>query len=85
MTEPVDAGTDGHEHGVEEGRRTLEPGTKVEVRSRLDSRRWGKGFRVHAVTEDGYVLVRTSDGSTMPVTFPFGDVRQERKRGTWWY
>ena len=85
MTDPVGDDTDGDGRGDTDAIPELTPGTKVEVRSRLDSRRWGKGFRVHAVNQDGYVLVRTSDGSTMPVTFPFDDVRQERKRGTWWY
>lgn len=63
----------------------LPVGAKVEVRTRLDSHRWGRGFVVQAVRRDGYVLTRVSDGATMPVTFAFEDVRPERKRGTWWY
>lgn len=63
----------------------LRPGTRVEVRTRLDSRRWARGFVVEAGGPDGYVLRRASDGTTMPVRFGPEDVRAERKRGTWWY
>lgn len=63
----------------------LAPGTTVEVRSRLESRRWSRGFEVVEVVDGGYRLRRLSDGALMPVTFAADDVRSERRRGTWWY
>lgn len=63
----------------------LPVGAAVEVRTRLDARRWARGFEVAAVEGDGYRLRRSSDGQLLPVAFPAEDVRAERKRGTWWY
>ena len=63
----------------------LEPGTRVEVRSKLEARRWAKGFEVIGLADGGYRLRRLSDGEEMPVTLPTDDVRKERKRGGWWY
>jgi hypothetical protein len=63
----------------------LEPGTRVEVRSRFDQR-WSRGFEVAAVEPDGYRLRRLSDGEVLPVVFDGDDVREERrKQGLWWY
>ena len=62
----------------------IEPGTRVEVRSRFD-RSWARGFIVEAATEAGYRLRRRSDGTVLPALFDLDDVRPERKRqGLWW-
>lgn len=63
----------------------LAPGTHVEVRTKLETRRWAKGFEVVDAQPSGYRLRRLSDGEIMPVVFPSDDVRAERKRSTWWY
>lgn len=62
----------------------LEPGTRVEVRNRLDGR-WSRGFEVVSASRDGYRLRRLSDGNELPLLFHDDDVRKEKKRGTWWY
>jgi len=62
----------------------LEPGTEVEVRSSFD-RRWTAGFEVLRLSEQGYRLVRVSDGEALPGFFPPDDVRKERRRNNWWY
>jgi hypothetical protein len=31
-----------------------------------------------------YTVRRRSDGSILPVTFSADDLREERRRGTWW-
>lgn len=67
------------------GEGALAPGTRVEVRSKLEARRWSRGFEVVAADDGGYRLRRLSDGEEMPVPFPADDVRKERKRGGWWY
>ena len=62
----------------------LEPGTRVEVRSRFD-RSWARGFEVATVVKDGYGIRRRSDGALLPATFDPADVRPERRhRGLWW-
>jgi hypothetical protein len=65
---------------------SLEPGAAVEVRNRFEQR-WARGFDIVEVTADGYRVRRLSDGSVLPVTFAFDDVRPERdkRRGQWWY
>jgi hypothetical protein len=63
----------------------LEPGTKVDVRSRFDAR-WSHGFEVAESVQGGYRIRRLSDGAVLPTEFPASEVRAERKkRGTWWY
>jgi hypothetical protein len=63
---------------------TVEPGTRVEVRSRFDES-WGRGFEIAEVTEHGYRIRRVSDGIVLPVEFDEDDVRRERRRqGLWW-
>ena len=74
--------TDAGDAGADE---RLAPGTRVEVRSKLEARRWSRGFEVIAADGDGYRLRRLSDGEAMPVALPAEDVRKERKRGGWWY
>ena len=69
----------------DDGGSVLAPGTTVEVRSRLESRRWSRGFEIAEAVDGGYRLRRLSDGSLMPVIFAADDVRTERRRGTWWY
>jgi hypothetical protein len=63
----------------------LEPGTRVEVRNRLDGR-WAKGFEVLGADPSGYRLRRLSDGNELPLVFSDDDVRREKRRnGMWWY
>jgi hypothetical protein len=62
----------------------LEPGTRVEVRNRLDGD-WTRGFEVISVDAGGYRLRRLSDGGELPLRFHEDDIRKEKKRGTWWY
>ncbi len=62
----------------------LEPGTPVEVRSSFDQH-WTGGFEVLRLSEQGYRLVRLSDGEVLPGFFAPDDVRKERRRNTWWY
>ncbi len=71
-------------------RRTIaevKPGTHVEVRSRFESR-WSRGFEVvecdDAQDQARYQVRRRSDGSILPVTFTEDDLREERRRQTWW-
>ena len=64
----------------------VRPGTRVEVRSRFEAA-WTRGFevveRVDAPAES-YKVRRRSDGSILPVLFDADDLREERRRGTWW-
>jgi hypothetical protein len=62
----------------------LAPGTRVEVRNRLDGD-WSRGFEVISGDAHGYRLRRLSDGVELPLTFGDEDVRKEKRRGTWWY
>jgi hypothetical protein len=66
----------------------MEPGTRVEVRSRFD-RRWSRGFEIDSVVPDEpapqYRIRRRSDNSVLPVDFGADDLREERKhRSMWW-
>jgi hypothetical protein len=66
----------------------VDPGTRVEVRSRFD-RAWARGFEVaEQVTEDQaprYRVRRRSDGSVLPVLFGDDEIRAERpKNDMWW-
>lgn len=65
----------------------VRPGTKVEVRSRFESH-WSRGFEVASRDDSNdppvYKLRRRSDGSILPVVFAEDDLREERRRGTWW-
>jgi hypothetical protein len=63
----------------------IEPGTRVDVRSRFDAR-WTHGFEIVEACPDGYRIRRLSDGSVLPTEFTTDEVRLERrKRGSWWY
>ena len=63
----------------------VEPGTKVEVRSRFD-RSWARGFEIAEVVDAGYRIRRLSDGSILPLDFSADDVRAEKKKSDfWWY
>jgi hypothetical protein len=66
----------------------VDPGTRVEVRSRFD-RAWARGFEVaEEVTEERslrYRVRRRSDGSVLPVLFEDQDVRAERPRNDMWW
>jgi hypothetical protein len=67
----------------------VRPGTRVEVRSRFESK-WTRGFEVaEQAANDGrgepmYNVRRRSDGSVLPVTFSETDLREENRRSTWW-
>jgi hypothetical protein len=65
----------------------VEPGTRVEVRSRFDQR-WARGFEIaeKVVTEGSpqYRLRRRSDNSVLPALFVDDDVREEKHRSMWW-
>ncbi len=66
----------------------VKPGTHVEVRSRFESR-WSRGFEIVHCDDDAhgdrrYQVRRRSDGSILPVLFDANDLREERRRQTWW-
>jgi hypothetical protein len=65
----------------------VRPGTHVEVRQRFESG-WSRGFEIAETTGVGdsqrYKLRRRSDGSILPALFDEDDLREERRRGTWW-
>ncbi len=69
----------------------MEPGTRVEVRSRFDER-WSRGFEIAEILappgEEGngprYRIRRRSDGSVLPTLFVDDEVREEKKRSMWW-
>jgi hypothetical protein len=67
----------------------VDPGTRVEVRSRFDER-WTRGFEVAEVVDQGdtaavrYRIRRRSDGSVLPALFVDDEVREEKKRSMWW-
>jgi hypothetical protein len=65
-----------------EPRPELMEGTDVDVRTGFD-RSWASGFEVVEVTDVGYRLRRSSDRTTLPVVFPFEDVRRHRS-SFWW-
>ena len=57
----------------------LAPGTRVEVRQRLDHG-WAHGFEVAETQGDQYQLRRVSDRAILPVSFPRAEVRSERSQ-----
>jgi hypothetical protein len=65
------------------------PGTRIEVRSRFDSR-WSRGFEVAEQLEPGlaeprYLVRRRSDGAVLPAEFAAEEVRSEKRgRSMWW-
>jgi hypothetical protein len=65
----------------------VRPGTHVEVRARFEQR-WSRGFEVSEIVEaegaERFRLRRRSDGSELPVLFGADDLREERRRSTWW-
>jgi hypothetical protein len=62
-------------------------GTRVEVRTRFESS-WTRGFEIAEESEDNgrpiYKVRRRSDGAILPVPFSEDDLREERRRQTWW-
>jgi hypothetical protein len=76
----------------------MQIGSRVEVRNRFDER-WSKGFEVAEVGEltdessggpQGPArrcrvrVRRRSDNSVLPAWFDESEIREERKRETWW-
>jgi hypothetical protein len=68
----------------------MQPGTRIEVRSRFD-RRWARGFEVDACVDEHtgrppqYRVRRRSDGAVLPALFVDDEVREERRgRSMWW-
>jgi hypothetical protein len=66
----------------------VDPGTRVEVRSRFDHA-WARGFEVaeRVPEEQGsrYRVRRRSDGSVLPVLFGDHEVREERRKNDMWW
>jgi hypothetical protein len=67
---------------------TMQPGTRIEVRSRFDQR-WARGFEVaQQVAEEPaarYLVRRRSDNSVLPAEFDAEEVRAEKRgRQLWW-
>jgi hypothetical protein len=62
----------------------LEPGARVEVLQRFESR-WARGFEIVEAVDAGYRVRRRSDNAELPAVFAAADVRRERRRDTWWY
>ena len=64
----------------------LTPGTRIEVRNRLDGR-WSRGFEIVAVEDDGYRVRRMSDERVLPGLFGAADIRRprDRRRDMWWH
>jgi hypothetical protein len=67
----------------------VDPGARIEVRSRFDQR-WARGFELVEIVVDAgqaqYRVRRRSDGSVLPALFVDDDVREEKKRSSsmWW-
>jgi hypothetical protein len=66
----------------------VDPGTRVEVRSRFDQA-WARGFEVaEQVGADqslSYRVRRRSDGSVLPALFGDHEVREERRKNDMWW
>jgi hypothetical protein len=67
----------------------MEPGTRVEVRTRFDQR-WTRGFEVADVVsgDEGsfrYLIRRRSDDSVLPTEFGSEEIRSEKKGRTMWW
>lgn len=62
-------------------------GDRVEVRSRFDQR-WSRGFQIADILEVNgrlqFQIQRRSDNSLLPTLFTSEEVREEKKRETWW-
>lgn len=69
----------------------MEPGTRVEVRSRFEQA-WSRGFDVAEIIWDAehngeprFRLRRRSDSSILPTLFDADDVREEKRKSMWWH
>jgi hypothetical protein len=66
----------------------VDPGTRLEVRSRYEQR-WARGFELVEIVQDHgearYRVRRRSDGSVLPALFVDDDVREEKKRSSMWW
>jgi hypothetical protein len=81
----VDVSDDGGDAPELTARAPLAPGTKVDVRNRYQGT-WVRGFEIAEATDEGYLIRRMSDGSTLGELFSRDDVRRERSRqGFWWH
>ena len=65
----------------------MKVGTRVEVRNRFDAH-WSRGFEIVDVLSEPpppqYRVRRRSDGNVLPAEFVGDDLREERRRSTWW-
>jgi hypothetical protein len=67
----------------------MEPGTRVEVRTRFDQR-WTRGFEVADVLPGDaglprYLIRRRSDDSVLPTEFGSEEIRSEKMGRTMWW
>lgn len=62
----------------------MNPGARVEVRSRFDGS-WARGFEIADAEAGGYRVRRLSDHSVLPVLFAEDDIRPERRRNNMWW
>jgi hypothetical protein len=53
---------------------TFEVGTSVDVKNRFIGT-WSSGFEVAGLCEQGYLIRRISDGSVLPESLSFSEVR----------
>ena len=60
----------------------LDPGTRVEVRSRFEGG-WTHGFEIVDTAFGGYLLRRLSDGVVLPTMFAAHDLRCAEASSRW--
>jgi hypothetical protein len=62
----------------------LPKGTGIEVRNDFDHS-WSTGFEVAGHDDEGYLVLRRSDGTVLPRTFRDHEVRRHRKTSSMWW
>ena len=62
-------------------------GARVEVKNRFEAS-WSRGFEIAEIIEAQqgleYKVLRRSDRALLPSSFSGRDLREERRRQTWW-
>ncbi len=67
----------------------MDIGDRVEVKARFDER-WTRGFEIAECLNENegdkerFRIRRRSDGALLPSLFTRSELREERKRETWW-